>query len=163
MSRTYKDRPLNIKLADNSKHYDRNTIHRCGPRWVIHKEVLAPWDGKLDFDIFKPRGLVEIDGTTYRVIKTIYRTEYRDCDLEVPVKDLPDGQRSNHCYYYPSWRSYDSMTPDMRSDYHRSHRRSAKNVNRKLRDEYNLHGDIDTDYTFIPHRKNALFGGGYIN
>lgn len=88
-----------------------------------------------------------------------YRYYIEECDVDAIS---PPMDWRHHCYRSTN-NSHDYLFKDDRQLQHGQHRAEERVILGKLVVEYNSNYEVEDDYVFTPHVKNAMFGGGYIN
>lgn len=92
-----------------------------------------------------------------------HRPEYYyrldECDVDVVS---PPMNWQHHCHHVVN-NSNDYLFKDDRQLQQGQHRAEERVILGSLVVEYNSNYEVENDYVFTPHVKNAVFGGGYIN
>lgn len=158
MSRTHKDRPQWVK--ENDPVYRKNSVaqHDCGTRSRRTKWHYEERNYTISWYGFQKTG-------TYQVLVIDEIELYHiDCDIDAKAHRSFSRYRTDKTCEHVQYRRHRcEVQPEDRKQFHRQVRNERRGVAKKLVDEYNVSGTIEYDYVFTPHRKRAMFGGGYLD
>lgn len=175
MSRTKKDRPYWVQSNDPEYRKKSRIRHGCGAYLhyeyhIEHTEDTYEVPGRYEWS-HEDQAMAYFPGRTKthtyikRVTDARYQS-YRECDLhELATRGKYAFSSSKECtytqrnhYYYGSGASKDD-----RQQFWTAARHERQSITKKMADEYNACGILEDNYTFTVYKKNAAFGGGYLD